>query len=202
MSGKVDISREIWKWVHLELWFKIYRLMLLTFINTNHRMTYQRCKIGLWDTSIPGIAFDEEGISNFCKMQQSLMKLYPRGEKGLNDWAAIVEKMKVDGKGKKYDCIIGISGGTDSSYLLHIAHECGLRVLAVYLDNGWGSNIAVTNIQKMTSALNFDLETFVINYEDVKVVFRSYILAGLPGSIVQPTRQLNLYCTKRLKKKG
>lgn len=143
-------------------------------------MTYKQCKIGLWDTSVPGIKFDKDGVSNFCKMQQSLMDLYPRGEKGLSDWTSIVNKMKRDGKGKKYDCIIGLSGGTDSSYLLHIAHQYGLRVLAVYLDNGWGSNIATTNIERMTKALNYDLETFVINYEEVKIVFRSYIMAALP----------------------
>ena len=142
--------------------------------------TYQRCVIGLWDTSVPGIKFDENGVSNFCRMQQSLMAQYPRGNKGMKDWTDIVAKMKLDGAEKKYDCIIGISGGTDSSYLLHLAHEYELRVLAVYLDNGWGSNAAVTNIQLITSALNFDLETYVINYEEVKTVFKSYILSGLP----------------------
>lgn len=141
---------------------------------------YKQCKKGLWDTTVPGIKFDEEGVSNYCRMQESLMHQYPRGEKGMQDWNAIVEKMKRDGKGKKYDCVIGISGGTDSSYLLHVAHEYGLRVLAVFLDNGWSSNIAVTNIQVVTTALNYDLETFVINYEEVKSVLRSYILAGLP----------------------
>lgn len=141
---------------------------------------YRQCKKGLWDTTVPGIKFDEEGVSNYCRMQESLMRQYPRGEKGMQDWNDIVVKMKHGGRGKKYDCVIGISGGTDSSYLLHIAHEYGLRVLAVFLDNGWSSNIAVTNIQAVTTALNYDLETFVINYEEVKSVLRSYILAGLP----------------------
>lgn len=143
-------------------------------------MDYKRCSKGIWDTTVPGITFDQNGISNFCKMQESLMQQYPRGEKGLRDWEAIVAKMKKDGLGKKYDCIIGTSGGTDSSYLLHIAKEYGLRVLAVNLDNGWSSDIAVKNIKVVTSALNYDLETHVIDYEEVKKVLRSYILAGLP----------------------
>jgi N-acetyl sugar amidotransferase len=143
-------------------------------------MNYQRCKKGLWDTTIPGIKFDSEGVSNFCIMQESLMEQYPRGQKGLLDWAGIVSKMKRDGRNKKYDCIIGISGGTDSCYLLHIAHEYGLRVLAVNLDNGWSSDIAVKNIKLVTSSLNYDFETHVIDYEEVKVVLKSYILAGLP----------------------
>jgi N-acetyl sugar amidotransferase len=140
---------------------------------------YQRCIKGLWDTTIPGIKFDENGVSNFCKMQESLMHQYPRGEKGLRDWRKIVDKMKKDGKGRKYDCVVGVSGGTDSSYLLHIAKEYGLRVLAVNLDNGWNSNIAVKNIKTITAALNYDLETYVIDYEEVKLVMKSYILAGL-----------------------
>lgn len=142
--------------------------------------TYQRCSLGLWDTTIPNIKFDEQGVSNYAKMQLSLMQQYPRGEKGMQDWENMVAKMKLDGKGKKYDCIIGISGGTDSSYLLHIAHQFKLRVLAVYLDNGWGSNIAVSNIEKMTQQLNYDLKTFVIDYNEVKLVLRAYIQATLP----------------------
>jgi N-acetyl sugar amidotransferase len=89
--------------------------------------------------------------------------------------------MKENGKGKKYDCIIGVSGGTDSSYLLHIAKKTyGLRSLAVNLDNGWSSEIAVQNIKKVTKALDIDLETFVIDYEEVKAVLRAYMKAGLP----------------------
>jgi len=138
------------------------------------------CKLGIWNSSVPGIKFDENGVSNFAKMQLSLMEQYPRGKKGLTDWEAIVEGMKQDGKGKQYDCVIGMSGGTDSSYLLHIAKENGLRVLAVNLDNGWSSDIAVKNIKVVTSALNYDLETYVINYEEVIGVLKAYILASFP----------------------
>jgi len=140
----------------------------------------KRCKLGIWDETVPGITFDEEGVSNFAKMQLSLMEQYPRGEIGLKEWARIVSYMKKDGKNKKYDCIIGVSGGTDSSYLLHMAKEYGLRVLAVNLDNGWSSDIAVKNIKLLTSILNFDLETYVIDYEEVKCVLRAYIFASLP----------------------
>jgi len=138
------------------------------------------CKLGLWNSSIPGIKFDDQGVSNYAKMQLSLMEQYPRGEKGMANWEKLVEKMKTDGKGKQYDCIVGVSGGTDSSYLLHIAKEYALRVLVVNLDNGWSSDIAVKNIKAMTSALNYDLETYVINYEEVIGVLRAYILASLP----------------------
>ncbi len=109
------------------------------------------------------------------------MKLSPEGEVGNSYWENIVDRMKEKGKGKKYDCIIGVSGGTDSSYLLHIAKKTyGLRPLAVNLDNGWSSEIAVQNIKKVTKTLDIDLETYVIDYEEVKAVLRAYIKAGLP----------------------
>ena len=140
----------------------------------------QICSLGLWDSTIPGIKFDHNGVSNFATMQLSLMEQYPRGEKGMMAWKEIVAQMKHAGTGKTYDCIVGTSGGTDSSYLLHVAKEYGLRVLAVNLDNGWSSDIAVKNIKGVTNALGYDLETYVIDYEEVVGVLRAYVLAGLP----------------------
>lgn len=142
---------------------------------------YKICSRGVWDTTIPGIKFDEIGVSNYAVMFDKLCEEYPRGEKGKIDWASIVDKIKENGIKKRYDCIIGVSGGTDSSYLLHLAkNEYGLRPLAVNLDNGWSSDIAVQNIKKMTSALDIDLETYVIDYEEVKDLLRCYMFASLP----------------------
>lgn len=139
------------------------------------------CTRGVWDSTIPGIEFDDNGVSNYAKMFDKLCEIYPQGKTGQKEWTDIVDKIKKDGKNKKYDCIIGVSGGTDSSYLLHIAkREYGLRPLAVNLDNGWSSDIAVNNIKIVTKALDIDLETYVINYEEVKSVLRSYIKASLP----------------------
>lgn len=138
------------------------------------------CTKGIWNDTIPGVVFDENGVSNYAKLQQSLMSKFPRGDVGKRDWDALVLKMKQDGVGKPYDCIIGVSGGTDSSYLLHLTHQEGLRALAINLDNGWSSDIAVKNIKKVTSALGIDLETYVIDYEEVKEVLRAYIRARLP----------------------
>jgi N-acetyl sugar amidotransferase len=143
-------------------------------------MEYQICSRGLWDTTVPGITFDTSGESNYAKMFDNLVEMYPRGQKGKNDWLKIVDKIKKEGKNKPYDCIIGVSGGTDSCYLLYLAKQLGLRPLAVNLDNGWSSDIAVKNIKKVTSKLNIDLETYVINYEEVKSILRSYLKAGLP----------------------
>jgi N-acetyl sugar amidotransferase len=137
------------------------------------------CTRGVWDETIPGIIFDEDGVSNYARLFDMLIQAFPRGKEGLNKWESFVEMIKSDGKGKQYDCIIGVSGGTDSSYLLYLAKEYGLRPLAVNLDNGWSSDIAVKNIKKTTAALGIDLETYVIDYEEVKDLLRSYIIAGL-----------------------
>lgn len=109
-----------------------------------------------------------------------MTKSFPRGEQGNADWDTLVQKIKKKGKGKKYDCIVGVSGGTDSCYLLHLTSEYGLRPLAVHLDNGWNTNISVKNIKKVISRLNIDLETYVINYEEIKDIMKSYMQAALP----------------------
>lgn len=147
----------------------------------NQFKEYKICTRGIWDTTVPGITFDENGVSNYAKMLDKLIEISPEGEVGNSYWENIVDRMKENGKGKKYDCIIGVSGGTDSSYLLHIAKKrYSLRTLAVNLDNGWSSEIAVQNIKKVTKALDIDLETYVIDYEEVKAVLRAYIKARLP----------------------
>jgi N-acetyl sugar amidotransferase len=146
------------------------------------------CALGIWNSTIPGITFDENGVSNFAGIQQKLMEDYPRGEKGKLDWINIAGQIKEKGKGQRYDCIIGVSGGTDSCYLLHLAAQYGLRPLAVNLDNGWNSDIAVKNIKKVTAALNIDLETYVIDYEELKDILKAYMRAGLPW-IDNPTDQ-------------
>lgn len=138
------------------------------------------CTKGVWDETIPGISFDENGVSNFCTLQEKMMADHPRGEKGKADWDALVSAMKTAGQNQRYDCVIGVSGGVDSSYLLHMAKQYGLRPLAVNLDNGFNTEIAVQNIYKVTSKLGIDLETYVINYEEIKDLLAAYMKAGMP----------------------
>ena len=147
----------------------------------NNKKEYRICTRGIWDTSVPGITFDENGVSNYAEMLDKLIELNPEGDVGQRYWDNIVDKMKEKGKGKRYDCIIGVSGGTDSSYLMYVAKkEYGLRPLAINLDNGWNSEISVQNIKKVTNALDIDLETYVIDYEEVKTVIRAYMKSCLP----------------------
>ncbi|MDD5570379.1 MAG: N-acetyl sugar amidotransferase [Bacteroidales bacterium] len=142
---------------------------------------FKRCTKGIWDITIPGISFDSEGASNYSKMFENMIEKYPRGKKGLDDFENIVSSIKEKGKNKQYDCIIGVSGGTDSSYLMYVAKKkYGLRPLAVTFDNGWSSDISVENIKRVTNALEIDLETYVVDYEEMKDILKSYMKASLP----------------------
>ena len=141
----------------------------------------QRCNKGIWDETVPGIIFFSDGSSNYSRIYENMKNQYPRGEQGLNKFNDLVKKIKLQGSKKDYDCIIGVSGGTDSSYLMHIAKtKYNLNPLAVTFDNGWSSDISVKNIKKVTSALNIDLETYVVNYEEMKDILKSYMKASLP----------------------
>ncbi|MBM6593017.1 adenine nucleotide alpha hydrolase family protein [Microvirga pudoricolor] len=142
---------------------------------------YQICQEGIWDTSVPGIMFDERGVSNYARIQKNLAAGFPRGQEGSALWQQIVSQIKHRKPARaRYDCVIGVSGGTDSSYLLHIAREYGLNPLAVNLDNGWNSDVAVKNLKKVVSSLNIDLETYVVDYDEIRSILRSYMMAGLP----------------------
>ena len=140
----------------------------------------KRCIKGLWDQSLPGISFNEQGVSNYAEMYIKYSQDHPRGKRGKAQWDTILKEIKSNGRKRAYDCLVGVSGGTDSSYLLHFLKKSGLRILAINLDNGWNSDIALKNIKNITSKLDIDLETYVIDYEEVKKVIRSYMKAGLP----------------------
>jgi len=144
------------------------------------QMRLNRCVNGVWDESVPGIKFDESGASNYYHMYRQMESQYPRGDIGAAKWSSIVEEIRHAGRTSSYDCIVGVSGGTDSCYLLHLIVERGLRPLAVTIDNGFSTDKAVSNIKKMTSSLGVDLETYVIDYEEMKDILTSYLKSGLP----------------------
>jgi len=138
------------------------------------------CSRCIYDERVDGIAFDEQGICNYCHMVDNLAKQYGTGEKtGEAILNRIVQEIKRAGRGKQYDCVIGVSGGTDSSYLVYLAKEWGLRPLAVHYDNTWNSAIATQNIRKVLSALDVDLYTYVIDNRESDDIFRSFFLAGV-----------------------
>lgn len=137
------------------------------------------CSRCVYDTTIPGIAFDEKGICQFCKMHDLMEKKYPHSQEGEKNLQKLLAKIKKTGKNNRYDCVIGTSGGTDSTYMLHLAVKAGLRPLAVHFDNGWNSEIAVRNIQNSTNKLGIDLETVVADWEEFKDLQLSFLKASV-----------------------
>ena len=138
------------------------------------------CSRCVMDNTVPDIKFDDKGECNYCRIHDELDRDYPNDERGKKVLEQTVEKIKAAGKGKKYDVIIGVSGGTDSTYLCHLAKEHGLRPLAVHLDGGWDTEIAVTNIQKSLEKLDIDLYTYVVNWPEMKDLYRSCMLGSVP----------------------
>ena len=148
-------------------------------MKTNNKLDYcKRCGL---DTTILSIKFDEQGECNFCKSHDMLLKYYPRDEKVLDKRRnEIVKKIKYSGRKRKYNCIVGVSGGTDSIYTLYMAKKDGLRPLAVHFDNGWNTDIAVTNIENATSKLDIDLYTYVVDWEEFKSLQKAFLKGSTP----------------------
>ena len=152
------------------------------YLYLNNGSEIQVCLNCIYDIRVPGIFFDKDGICNYCKIIDNLKKVNGTGQlKGKKKFDDILIKIKKEGKNKKYDCVIGVSGGTDSSFLLHKAKkDWGLRPLAVHYDNTFNSSIATMNIHKMLKALNIDLYTYVVNNVEMDDIFRSFFKAGVP----------------------
>jgi aminotransferase len=143
---------------------------------------YQICRRTVMDISDPAIEFDEDGVSNhFHEAKVRLDKEYFPGEAGLKQLEAIAAQIRAEGIGKTYDCIMGVSGGADSSFVALRAKELGLRPLAVHLDNGWNTDTAVSNIELLLRELDIDLFTHVINWDEFKDIQRSLFLASVPN---------------------
>jgi len=131
------------------------------------------------DTTMSEITFDENGVCNFCKLHDRFVEMYPLGEMGEQRINELIMQIKKDGNGKKYDCIIGLSGGADSTYLLYWAVQHGLRPLAVSFDNGWNTEIAVQNIKRATDILKVELHTIIADWEEMKDLQRAFLLASV-----------------------
>ena len=139
------------------------------------------CSRCIYDERVPSITFDENGVCNYCHLHDEMEREYPTGEAGWKKLEAMSTKIRKDGKGKKYDCVIGVSGGCDSSFLLHIAKtKLGLRPLAVHFDNTWNSNTAVANIHIMLEKLDIDLWTYVMDNDEWNDLARSMLRAAVP----------------------
>ena len=140
---------------------------------------YRVCVRCVMDTSDDRIEFDANGICSHChEGDQDLAKL-PTEAEGESRLAPLVERIKAAGAGHEYDAIIGLSGGVDSSYGALLAHRHGIRALAVHFDNGWNSELAVENIQRIVEATGFDLLTYVIDWPEFRDLQRSFLKASV-----------------------
>ncbi len=138
---------------------------------------YQICSCCVMDTSDPDIQFDSTGICSHCKEYEKLKK--NRLIKLQTNFDDLVVKIKKRGKSHPYDCAAGISGGTDSSYMLHQLKNSGLRVLAVHYDSGWNTEEAVHNVKALTEKMGIDLYRFSVDWEEFKALQIAYLKAGV-----------------------
>jgi N-acetyl sugar amidotransferase len=142
---------------------------------------FRVCTNCVMDTSDSKIQFDEQGVCDHCNTFFTDIKPYwNTDEKGFQAISKIAEDIKKEGKGKEFDCIIGMSGGIDSSYLVYLAKEkLGLRPLVFHVDAGWNSQQAVHNIEQIVDRLGLDLYTEVIDWEEMKDLQLSFFKAGV-----------------------
>ena len=133
------------------------------------------------DTTDPNIIFDQTGVCNYCNNFEKNIAPYWRIINNKNSLSKIIKKIKSLSEGKEYDCIIGVSGGVDSSYLLHLAvKEFNLRPLVYHVDTGWNSQVAVENIEKILDKLNLELHTEVIYWPEMRDLQLSFFKSNVP----------------------
>ena len=144
---------------------------------------YRVCKQCVMDTSDPEITFDEDGICSHChEFDRRIASEVFKAPEGHQKLGAVIAQIKSEGRGKKYDCILGLSGGVDSTYVAYLCKKLGLRPLAVHLDNGWNSEISVRNIQNIVQILGFDLYTRVLDWEEFRALQVAFLRASTPDS--------------------
>jgi N-acetyl sugar amidotransferase len=143
---------------------------------------YQICNSCVMDTTDTKITFDDKGVCDHCNtFYKDILPFWHTDEKGTKALKEIIDKIKKEGEGKDFDCLMGMSGGIDSSYLLYVMKEkFGLRPLVFHVDAGWNSQIAVNNIERLVDDLGLDLYTEVINWEEIKDLQLAFFKSGVP----------------------
>jgi N-acetyl sugar amidotransferase len=142
---------------------------------------YRQCSLTVMDNiADPSIRFDEQGVCNYWyEYKKAESEQVFTGTEGKEKLDGLAAKIKRDGEGKPYDCLIGLSGGVDSTYVAWLVKQLGLRPLAVHLDNGWDSELAVKNIENIIRKLDFHLYTLVVNWEEFKDIQLAYLKASV-----------------------
>lgn len=167
------------------------------------KKNYQICTRCIMDTSDPEIQFDENGVCNHChRYDTELPKRVFRGEEAERKLNELIAGIKEKGRKHEYDCIIGVSGGVDSTYVAYLCKQLGLRPLAVHFDNGWNSELSVSNIEKTLDVLGIDLYTFVIDWEEFKDLQLSFLKASTTDGEVPTDHAINALLFREADKRG
>jgi N-acetyl sugar amidotransferase len=141
----------------------------------------QECTRCVIDARAADVSFNSAGQCNYCTaMLEKLENYQPTDPQMLEaKLNTFVEKVRAAGRGKRYDCIVGVSGGADSAYALYLAKQCGLRPLAVHMDNGWNSELAVNNIENLVRKLGVDLYTHVVEWKEYRALQQAFFDADV-----------------------
>ena len=144
---------------------------------------YQTCSCCVMDTTDEDIVFDEKGVCQRCdEYQQRILRWWNYGKGHEQELNKLIGDIKKSGEGKKYDCILGLSGGLDSTYLLHLAvNEWGLRPFVFHVDAGWNLPVAETNIQRICDKLNLELHIEKLDFEDMRQMQLAFFRTGHAG---------------------
>jgi len=165
--------------------------------------SYQICTRCVMDTTDTLIKFDENGVCSRCRTyDENVSKYVFMGDEGRKKLTKIVNAIKEEGKNREYDCIIGVSGGVDSSYAAYLAAKEGLRPLAVSLDNGWDTELAVKNVQLLLDKLGFDLDKVVLDWEEFKDIQLAFLKASTPDCEIPTDHAIIATLVNKAKERG
>jgi len=147
-----------------------------------HQQIGKICTTCVMDESDPSIEFDQDGVCEYCNnFENTIRPSWQPNQNGINAIMPLIDKIKKDGRNKEHDCLIGISGGLDSSYTAYVAKEhFGLNPLLFHCDTGWNSDISTSNIEKLVDGLGLDLVTKVIDWEQMKDLQRAFFKSQVP----------------------
>jgi N-acetyl sugar amidotransferase len=166
-------------------------------------MEYKVCTQCVMDITDPEITFDEKGVCNHCQMyeiRKESKQIKPELREEM--LKKLVQDIKNKGKGNEYDCIIGVSGGVDSTYVAYLTKSLGLRPLAIHFDNGWNSELAVSNIEKTLKILGIDLFTYVIDWEMFRELQIAFLKASTPDGEIPTDHAINGLLWKEASKRN
>jgi N-acetyl sugar amidotransferase len=149
-----------------------------------HYKATKICSRCIMDDTVQAITFDDKGECTFCEIHDEMEAKFPLNDSTSQKLEKLVANIKKEGKRKRYDCIVGVSGGRDSTYTLYSVVKLGLRPLAVHFDNGWNTDLAVQNIKNVCKKLNVEFYTHVADWEEFKDLQRAFLKASVPDAEV------------------